>query len=181
MSQLKVNSIIPVSGVPTGGGGGIIQIKQAVKTDTASQSSSTKADISGLTPTITPTSSSSKVLVMMDIKIGASNYSSDLGITLNRSISGGASTEIYIGDADGSRRRASYASEDFFAGNGDHQMLPIQCIFLDSPSTTSEITYSIKWNVIDSYTLYINRDGDNDNGTKSPRVASSLTLMEVSA
>ena len=52
MSTLKVNSIIPVSGVPTGGGGGIIQIKQAVKTDTTSTTSSTQADISGLTPVL---------------------------------------------------------------------------------------------------------------------------------
>ena len=33
MSTLKVNSIIPVAGVPTGGGGGIIQVKQAIKTN----------------------------------------------------------------------------------------------------------------------------------------------------
>ena len=66
MSQLKVNSIIPVSGVPTGGGGGIIQIKQTFKTDGTSQSgnsSSTYYDISGMSVTITPTSSSSKIIV----------------------------------------------------------------------------------------------------------------------
>ena len=117
----------------------------------------------------------------MDVKIGASNYGADVGLTLNRSISGGASTEIYIGDTDGSRRTASYASEDFFGGNGDHQMMPIQCCFLDSPSTTSEITYSIKWNIIGSDVIYVNRDGDDGNDDKSPRLASSLTLMEVSA
>ena len=33
MSTLKVNSIIPTGGVPTGGGGGIVQVKQDVKTD----------------------------------------------------------------------------------------------------------------------------------------------------
>ena len=181
MSTLKVNKIIPTAGVPTGGGGEIIQVVQAVKTDTASTSSSTKADISGLTPTITPTSSSSKVLIIMDVKIGASSSNADLGLILNRSVSGGASTEIYIGDADGSRRRASHASEDFFASNGDHQMLSIHCNFLDSPSTTSQITYSIKWSHIGGNTIYINRDGDNDTGDKSPRTASSLTLMEVSA
>ena len=32
MSTIKVNSIIPVAGVPTGGGGGIIQTVQTVKT-----------------------------------------------------------------------------------------------------------------------------------------------------
>ena len=37
MSQLKVNSIIPVGGIPTGGTGGIIQVKQTVKSDTSTE------------------------------------------------------------------------------------------------------------------------------------------------
>ena len=181
MSTLKVNKIIPTAGVPTGGGGGIVQVVQAVKTDTASTTSSTKADISGLTPTITLTSTSSKLLIIMDVKIGVSNYSDDVGICFNRSISGGASSEIYVGDTSSSRRSATHASEDFFAGNGDHQMMAIQSVFLDSPNTTSQITYSLKWNLIDGGTIYINRDGDDNDDNKSPRLASSLTLMEVSA
>ena len=63
MSQLKVNSIIPVSGVPTGGGGGIIQTVTAVKTDTASTNSTSFVD-TGLEATITPTSSTSKILII---------------------------------------------------------------------------------------------------------------------
>ena len=181
MSTLKVNKIIPTAGVPTGGGGGIIQVVQAVKTDTASTTSSTKADISGLTPVITLTSTSSKVLMIMDVKIGASHYGDDFGICFNRSISGGASSEIFVGDTSSSRRSATYASEDFYAGNGDHQMQSIQSVFLDSPNTTSQITYSLKWNRIDGGTIYINRDGDDNDDNKSPRLASSLTLMEVSA
>ena len=56
MSTLKVNSIIPVAGVPTGGGGGIVQVKQTVKSDTASVGSASFTDLSGMTITITPTS-----------------------------------------------------------------------------------------------------------------------------
>ena len=66
MSTLKVNKIIPTAGVPTGGGAGIIQVVSALKTDTASQSSNTLAAISGLQPTITPTSSSSKILITIN-------------------------------------------------------------------------------------------------------------------
>ena len=66
MSQLKVNSIVPVAGAPTGGGGGIIQVKQTLKNDTASSSTTTSfTDISGLSVSITPTSSSSKILLFV--------------------------------------------------------------------------------------------------------------------
>ena len=47
MSQIKVNSIIPVAGVPTGGGGGIIQVKQTLKTDAFSMNSNSFTDVTG--------------------------------------------------------------------------------------------------------------------------------------
>ena len=61
MSQLKVNSIVPVGGLPSGANGGIIQCVQTVKTDTTSQSltgSSNFFDISGMSVSITPSSNS---------------------------------------------------------------------------------------------------------------------------
>ena len=64
MSQIKVNSIIPVSGVPTGGGGGIIQVKSVVKTDIFTSTSTSFVDITGMSVNITPTSSSSKILFL---------------------------------------------------------------------------------------------------------------------
>ena len=46
-SELRVDRIIPTAGVPTGGGGGIIQIKQIVKTDTYVSSSLSGGAVSG--------------------------------------------------------------------------------------------------------------------------------------
>ena len=71
MSTLKVNKIIPTTGVATGGGGGIVQVISALKTDTASQTSNTLAAISGLQPQITPTSNTSKVLININLKRNA--------------------------------------------------------------------------------------------------------------
>ncbi|BCV08527.1 MAG: hypothetical protein CM15mL8_070 [Caudoviricetes sp.] len=55
MSQLKVNSIVPVGGLPSGASGGIIQVVQTVKTDTMSTSGTggSYQDITGLSVTIT--------------------------------------------------------------------------------------------------------------------------------
>ena len=65
MSQLKVNSIVPAGGLPSGSNGGIIQVKQALVNTTVSAScgsASTFTDISGMEVTITPSSSSNKIL-----------------------------------------------------------------------------------------------------------------------
>ena len=66
MSQLKVNSIVPAGGLPSGSNGGIIQVNQALVNTTVSAScgsASTFTDISGMEVTITPSSSSNKILL----------------------------------------------------------------------------------------------------------------------
>ena len=66
MSQLKVNSIIPVAGLLSGANGGCIQTVQTAKADVTSQSgtsSGTFFDISGMSATITPQSTSNKIMV----------------------------------------------------------------------------------------------------------------------
>ena len=62
-SQLRVDKILPVDGAPTNGGGGIIQVKQTVKTDTFSTLNETFADVTGLSVSITPKFSTSKIMV----------------------------------------------------------------------------------------------------------------------
>ena len=167
----------------TGGFGKLLQVVTATKTDTASTSSGTPANISGLTPTITTTEANSKVLVMMDIKLSCGNYGDHIGLNLYRSITGGSAGEIYRGDADGSRGRYSYGAEDLFGNNGDHQVTQISSTFVDSPSQAAgtEIVYSIQWNHLSGTAIYLNRDGDNSNDARSPRMASSLTLIEIAA
>ena len=118
MSQLKVNSIIPVSGVPTGGGGGIIQIVEAVKTDTATTSTSIYGAIAGLQPQITPTSNTSKIMIFINLKWGFSNENNDVNFKLFRSI-GGTETEIFSGAANGSNQVGFYGAQDAL-GKGIH-------------------------------------------------------------
>ena len=167
----------------TGGFGKILQVVSSTKTDTASTASGTPANISGLTPTITTTETNSKVLVMMDVKLSCGSYGDHIGLNLYRSITGGSAGEIYRGDADGSRGRYSYGAEDIFGGNGDHQVAQVSSTFLDSPSQAAgtEIVYSIQWNHLSGVAIYLNRDGDNSNDARSPRMASSLTLIEIAA
>ena len=66
-SELRVDRIVPYDGVPSGGGGGIIQVKNTIKTDSFTTTSTSSVDITGFSATITPKFSTSKILVCVDI------------------------------------------------------------------------------------------------------------------
>ena len=68
-SELRVDKIVPVDGVPTGGGGGIIQVKSTTITNTFTNDQETFADITGVTVTITPKFSTSKMLIMYNLSL----------------------------------------------------------------------------------------------------------------
>ena len=62
-SELRVDKIVPVDGVPTGGGGGIVQIKSTHITAAFTTQSETYTDITGHSVTITPKFNTSKILI----------------------------------------------------------------------------------------------------------------------
>ena len=74
MSELRTNRIVPRDGLPSGSAGGIIQVKSTTMTTTATYAISgmTWTEVGGLTTTITPTRSDSKILCM--VSIGAVSY-----------------------------------------------------------------------------------------------------------
>jgi|TARA_B100000282_G_C31644817_1_gene450230 hypothetical protein len=181
MSQLKVNSIIPVGGVPSGGGGGIIQVKQTIKTDTFSSTSSGTHDITGLSVSITPKLSTSKILVLCDL-CGHVHNGMGGAFQMKRTISS-TSTTIGLADAAGSRSRSSF-SGTLYTGDGggaNFIILNANARILDSPNTTSAITYQAQMVQISTALYVVNRsefDTDNNDYT---RAVSNITVMEVSA
>ena len=169
MSQLKVNSIVPVGGLASGASGGIIQLVSTTKTDTFS-SSSTNTDITGLSVTITPQSSNSKILILMSITGTNGNTSQRFAFGLKR-----GSTEIAQGDAADSRTRASVGGQDDGGGNVDSCVV----MHLDSPSTTSATTYQAISKAIDGGTNLVNRTNSDSNGSSYARFASFITAFEI--
>ena len=179
MSQLKVNSIVPVGGLVSGANGGIIQVVSATKTDTFSKSSVQSIDITGLSVTITPSSASNKILIMYNVNLASdASFGGDV-LRLKR-----GSTDICVGATDGSRIVGSNAVTQLMTGsnNTSYQGYSTVNFFLDSPATTSATTY--KLNLFDAganNTVVINRDlTDSDNDGRR-RTASTITVMEVSA
>ena len=161
MSQIKVNSIIPVAGVPTGGGGGIIQVVQAFKDDVFTTTSTSFVDITGLSASITPTSSSSKILVETNIYVSSGN--NVIRVNLVR-----GSTNI--AQPSGSSNNATMQQYEI-----SNNMATASMTFLDSPSTTSATTYKVMVCGTTSIQIKINEyTGGSYLGV------STLTLMEVS-
>lgn len=149
----------------------VLQVVQAVKTDTFSTSSSTLADITGLSVTITPSSSSNKILVLVDLHIGYSVYAGIVHLLRG-------STKIYAGDG-GLTRCGLYSNVYASPGNA---LIPVTATFLDSPATTSATTYKLQTANYGAGIQYVNRTGDNINETnRDGLTASSITVMEIAA
>ena len=154
--------------------GNVIQVKQSVITDVESTTSSSFVVIPGLSVNITPSATSNKILITADVKIG-NNSGSGAYIRLLRD-----STVVYAGDTATDRTpciQHTYGGGD--TGEGLYGMAKMGGTFLDSPNTTSQVTYDVQWMRMNSATLYTNRCGSETHTQYEGRGASSITAMEV--
>ncbi len=156
--------------------GGILQVVSTTKTDTFSASvgsGGTSAEVTGLTASITPRSTSSKILVQLSVSLSNSANSKGTDPILLRN---GSSLANAIGDTAGSRVRVSFGTN-----NLSNLIQSASATYLDSPSTTSSTTYSISLHNGDSATntLYVNRSGTDTDTTQFARAISTITLIEV--
>ena len=137
-SKLRVNSILPVDGAPTSGGGGIVQVIQTIKKDqfeTSQSVGSGYADITGLSATITPKFNTSKIMVEANIYNSNNN-----AVNFFRVLRGSTFIEQPSGTSSGG---ANYNAHGF--SYFDHQYQDTCVIkILDSPATTSATTYKIQ-------------------------------------
>jgi hypothetical protein len=166
-----------VSGLTTGK---VLQVVQAVKTDTFTTTSGTLVDVTGLSVAITPSSTSSKILVFANVWASANYYAGHIGLFRD-------STELGLADAASNRPRSLM---DFVGDNtvmATHgQILCLSAHYLDSPSSTSALTYKIKaarrYDNSSSPVTYINRSApDRDTNTYDHRKSSVITAMEIGA
>ena len=178
MSELRTNRIIPRDGLPSGSFGGIIQIKQKVIDGTYSESvppgnSGPYGNIVD-SETITPTRSDSKILIMLNLNVGASN-DGNLSVTLHRN---GSVISGAIGASPGSRTPVT-ATE--FTSSTSRQ-IQMNVTYIDSPASTSAQTYGFKFSVAENgnMTCYLNRDNNFGGSYHTQKPISTITLMEVS-
>jgi hypothetical protein len=136
--------------------GNILQVVNATYGTQTTSSSSTYAD-TGLTATITPTLSSSKILILASQQGCGKSNNTSMRLRLMRS-----ATELIIVDSGGG----------FTSTSAENRIGTIACCYLDSPSTTSATTYKTQFASGSNISISIVQDGGS---------VSTITLIEVAA
>ena len=156
IAATQLTGTIAASALPAGS---VLQVVQGILTTPVSTSSGTYAD-TGLTASITPRSTSSKVLVLVNGFGYASTFDTFAQITLVR----GATAIICFNNILG------YVTASV-GGSGS-----MSTAYLDSPSSTSSTTYKVQWRKASGGgTLTLN----NDSGTAPTSSTSTIVLMEI--
>ena len=155
LTKINNNTISAVTGLPAGVGGKVLQVIQGATTTETVNTSATFADTS-LTANITPSATSSKILVLVEHPRNFKSGNTQIGYKLFR-----GSTEIYS---------LRYL---FDTNDTARQVIPLSFNLLDAPSSTSELTYKTQFNNENATgSIVIQKDGGTGKST--------ITLIEVS-
>ena len=161
----------------TGTPGAILQVLSTTQAGTTSTTSNgTMVDVSGMSVAITPTATSSKILVTINamISINGTNLWF-LRALRDSTVIGGTSTSS--GVAAGHDAFASAGGQDSGPGSNGRNVEFPSFTYLDSPSTTSATTYKLQWCGNSGDTIKLNQWALGDDAAGS----SSITVMEIAA
>jgi len=149
----------------------VLQTVSATKTDVFTLTSTTYTDVTGLSVSITPSSTTSKILIFAAI-----NGAGDTGVSSGSMQVVRGATPISVGDTAGSR----VSNSATFVASGSAIYSGVS-VHLDSPSTTSATTYKIQVRSNVSGTVNVNKTDNDADQADFSRSASSITVMEISA
>ena len=156
------NTLSAITALPTGLGGKVLQVLTDEVAGEVSTTSNSYTDITGLSVTITPSSTSSKIYVIANLcscRVGQNSAQSCNGFY-----------NLVRGSTELTASRLNYYEN---SGNNTREVDgTITLTNLDEPNTTSATTYKCQFKRIDSTTIKINQSTDN-----TP--VSSITVMEI--
>ena len=163
--------------VAVGATGKLLQVVQATKTDTASQSVASGGYWQPTTPkcSITPSNASNKILVQATIVAALSTNAHGMYLTVLKD-----GSPIFRGDQDSSNMQrvttGTYSHNDYNFGH-------LNFNYLDTAGGTSAIEYSLelRHDSGSTSTIYLNRTEATDNSDDRKRGATSIILMEIAA
>ena len=151
MSELRTNRIVPRDGLPSGSSGGIIQIKQVIHSKSLQFNQNAyhagTSSAGSFAITITPTRSDSNILVSMNSMYDHNQAGQRVYLSFYRSIGGGTAENVLTGSGSGRGLME-------FWQNSTRIQASTMCQYLDSPSTTSAVTYTV-YCVVSTGTFYL--------------------------
>ena len=156
--------------------GSIVQTKSFTMTSTTTTTSDGFVD-TGLQLAITPSSTSSKILITGFINVSASYFK-----TYVRLLRG--STVLSVGDSASNRPQVYSATHPGGSDWDSYAVTSITLNLLDSPNTTSSVTYKVDFRPYDhsATASHVNRSAsDRDNADYDERSISVMTLQEIAA
>ena len=156
--------------------GVVLQVVSTTITAGFTASGASMTDITGLSATITPKFSTSKILIILNMNAAGTNGAAGVAFQLVR-----GSTNIAIGDANGSRQRVT-GGMAYIADPNAYTSIGVN--YLDSPATTSATTYKVQGvGTAASASFYINRSQNYGNTADyyNATSISTITLMEIAA
>tara|TARA_B100001093_G_C26298849_1_gene788478 strand:- start:44 stop:643 length:600 start_codon:yes stop_codon:yes gene_type:complete len=158
------------------GFGKLLQVVQATKTDTASNSTASGGVWVPTAPkcSITPSNASNKILVQATVNLSVNQDSHGLHLTVLK-----AGALMFVGDADGNRQRVTTATYS----HNQYRSSFLHFNYLDTAGGTSAIEYSLQLSHDSgaTQTIYLNRTTSNDNSDDRPLGATSIILSEIAA
>lgn len=158
--------------LPLATAGRVIQVVQGFATAPFTTTSTSLVDITGWTATITPTSTTSKILVLVAANV--SNSSGGYGSVFQLQRNG---TAVGNGGSSGSE------TEGIGQFNSGQVTGNVGINFLDAPGSTSALTYKVQGLVQSGATMIVGRRGDQPtpgSNYYAARTPMSIILMEIS-
>jgi hypothetical protein len=161
-----------------------VNVLSATMTGIQNTTSAAFVDITdGTTPlsvTITPSSATSKILILASVNVSFT-YPSSQPQAVHLRLTGGNSSTDYRGNAAGSRERAAYSIQSGANFVPADSLLNAALMFLDSPATASAITYKAQIKAEGNTTggVTVNNSRNDSDLVRFGRNASTITVMEI--
>jgi len=153
------------AGLPSGS---VLQVQSATLTNATTMSTSSYADVTGMSVSITPSSTSSKILVLVDVHINPANSMGVVWKVVRDTTDLAVSNTTAASSTGGAYSESGANAGNTWNGNSISH--------LDSPSTTSAITYKVQAHGTSTTSFGINR---RSNYSGDYGGASSITVMEI--
>jgi hypothetical protein len=168
VTDAKMASTLDLSGkTVTMPAGSVLQVVSAIKDDKQTITSTSFIDVTGLSVSITPISTSSKILVLFNGYGGHDNTN----YFLWNIVRGSTTLAQPAGSNQYPATMNSYTGDSV---SGGYAIQSVNVNFLDSPSTTSATTYKIQVRTT-AGTATVNGRPSNTNGA----TVSNITVMEI--